>query len=74
MADVFLRQLISPFVALAIFLLAHYISRPIIWLLPEGRVKRFLTKPRSTRSEFFERADARMFALFRRLLRRSGSK
>lgn len=71
MADVFLRQLLAPFVAVPIFLAAHYIARLIVPLIPECWLKRILTKKRSTRSEFFERADARMFAFFRSLLRRA---
>jgi hypothetical protein len=74
MFDVFLRQLIAPFVAFFVFSLAHVVSRAVAPLIPEGCVKRFLLKPRSTRSEFFERADEKMFSFFRSLLNRARSK
>lgn len=65
----FLVQLIAPFLLVLMLAVAKPVGRLVSGLIPEGRVKRFLTKPRSNRSEFMERADAAMFAFFKRLIR-----
>jgi hypothetical protein len=69
--EVFWRQLLAPFLMVMLLFVARYVSRLFLPLIPDGRIKRFLTKPRSNRSEFFERCDARMFAFFRFLLRKA---
>lgn len=69
--EILLRQLLAPFVAVVVFVLANYIARLLIPLIPPGRVKAFLTKPRSNRSEFFERMDAKMFAFLRSVVRKA---
>lgn len=65
--DRFLSQAFAPFFLLLLLLVARPIGKLIQKFIPDGAVKRYLTKPRSDRSKFFERADAKMFAYFRRL-------
>jgi hypothetical protein len=72
--DAFYVALLRPFAAIPVFLLAYYVGRWIAKFIPNGRIKAILTKPRSTRSLFFERLDARLFWLFKSLLRKLRAK
>jgi hypothetical protein len=68
--DKAIAQLLAPFLLVLMLVIARPVGKIIERLLPDGRIKRYLTKKRSNRSEFFERADARMFAFLRRLIGR----
>jgi hypothetical protein len=70
MPDSFYVSLFRPFAAVVVMFVAFYIGKWIARFIPEGRIKRILTKPRSNRSEFLERMDARMFAAIRSLVRK----
>lgn len=71
--DRLLAQMAAPFFLVLMLAIAKPVGHLIERLIPEGRVKRFLTKPRSNRSEMMERADAAMFRFLARLVRAGAS-
>lgn len=69
MSDQFWIAALRPFLAVVLLFVAGHLARWFILpLIPDGRVRRFLTKKRSNRSEFFSRMDMKMISFFRRLL------
>lgn len=71
--DRVLAQMAAPFLLVLMLVIAKPVGRLIERLIPEGWIKRFLTKPRSNRSEMMERADAAMFRFLGRLVRAGAS-
>ena len=67
--DRFLAQLLAPFMLVLMLVIAKPVGRLVERLIPEGWLKRFLTKPRSNRSELMDRADAALFRFLKRLVR-----